>query len=158
MRLIKLAILSFIILFLVATAISLMIPSHIRISKAANFQVSQKQELLNAIKDQNQWKEWHPAYMHDSMQKMNSVNVTKQIQSDSEVVVVMQQGNKPPVTNGWKFHEFPNSDSLTLQWYMDFRLKWYPWQKFGSLFYENIYGRMMEDGLTNLKKKTGNPQ
>ena len=89
---------------------------------------------------------------------MKTIAITMQSQSDSEVVVQMQQGNKPPVISGWKFHEFPNADSLTLQWYMDFRLKWYPWQKFGSLFYENTYGRMMEEGLTNLKAKTVNPQ
>ena len=158
MRLIKLAILSFIFLFLVATAFSLMIPSHIRISKAANFHVSQKQNLLASIKDQDRWKEWHPAVKNDSLQRMKTIAVTMQNRSDSEVVVQMQQGKKAPVISGWKFHEYPNADSLTLQWYMDFRLKWYPWQKFGSLFYENTYGRMMEEGLTNLKAKTGSLQ
>ena len=132
-----------------------MIPSHIRISKAANFSSSQKQTLLNSIRDQNQWKEWHPAFMNDSLLKTKAISVSMKSQSDSEIVAQMQQGNKPPVISGWKFYEYPNADSLTLQWYMDFRLKWYPWQKFGSLFYENTYGRMMEEGLTNLKRKTG---
>ena len=36
MRLIKLAFLSFIILFLIVTAMSLMIPGHVRISRAVN--------------------------------------------------------------------------------------------------------------------------
>jgi hypothetical protein len=157
-RLIKLALLSFIILFLIATAFSLMIPSHIRISKAANFHVSQKQNLLNSIKDQSQWKNWHPAYKNDSLQRTKSINITMLSQSDSEVVMQMQQGNKAPVISGWKLHEFPKADSLTLQWYMDFKLKWYPWQKFGSLFYENTYGRMMEQGLTNLKSQLENTQ
>ena len=154
MQLIKLAILSIIILFLLGTAISLLIPSQIRISKAANFHHSRKQFLLSAVKDQRQWKDWHPAYMHDSLQRMKAVSVTSQVLSDSEVVVQMQQGKKLPVTSGWKFYEYSNADSLTLQWYMDFRLKWYPWQKFSSLFFENTYGRMMEEGLTHLKRKT----
>ena len=158
MRLIKLAILSFIILFLVGTAISMLIPSQIRISKATNFHHSQKQALLSAINDQDQWKEWHPAYMSDSLQRMKAVSVTREIQSDSELVFIMQQGKKPPVTCAWKFYEYPQADSLTLQWYMDFKLKWYPWQKFGSLFFENTYGRMMEEGLTNLKRKTATGQ
>ena len=154
-RLIKLAIISFVILFLIGTAFSLLIPSQIRISKAANFHHSSKQVLMAAIKDQNQWKEWHPAYINDSMQGMKAVNITRKIESDSELVYLMQQGAKPPVTSAWKFYEYPGADSLTLQWYMDFKLKWYPWQKFGSLFFENTYGRMMEEGLTNLKKRTG---
>jgi len=35
---------------------------------------------------------------------------------------------------------------------MDFQLQWYPWQKCGSLLYEGTYGRMMEQGLQNIKK------
>jgi hypothetical protein len=157
-RLIKLAILSIIILFLIATGISLLIPSQIRISKAANFHHSQKQALVDAIKDQKKWNEWHPAYMNDSLQRMKEVSVAKLIESDSELVFQMQQGKKPPVISAWKFYGYPNADSLTLQWYMDFSLKWYPWQKFGSLFFENTYGRMMEEGLTNLKRKTATIQ
>jgi hypothetical protein len=34
---------------------------------------------------------------------------------------------------------------------MDFRLRWYPWQKFGSLLYEDTYGTMMQQGLQKLK-------
>ena len=49
-----------------------------------------------------------------------------------------------------------SGDSLTLQWYMDFKLKWYPWEKFRSLFYENIYGVQMEQGLSNLKELAKN--
>lgn len=54
---------------------------------------------------------------------------------------------------GWQLHRSNPQDSATLQWYMDFHLSWYPWQKFGSLFYENNYGRMMEQGLYNLKRE-----
>jgi hypothetical protein len=36
---------------------------------------------------------------------------------------------------------------------MDFRLSWYPWEKFSSLFYEKTYGTMMETGLLNFKKR-----
>ena len=64
----------------------------------------------------------------------------------------LQQAHKPEVINGWKIYQHSQVDSLTLQWYMDFQLKWYPWQKFGSLFYENTYGVMMEKGLSNIKE------
>jgi hypothetical protein len=35
---------------------------------------------------------------------------------------------------------------------MDFKLRWYPWEKFKSLFFENIYGAHLERGLGNLKE------
>jgi hypothetical protein len=60
-----------------------------------------------------------------------------------------------PVVSGFKTIRHPG-DSSTLQWYMDFNLKWYPWDKFRSLFYENIYGVQMEQGLSNLKELSKN--
>ena len=81
----------------------------------------------------------------------NSVHIVQRNQNDSEVVMRLQQTGKPGVINGWKIYEHLQVDSLTLQWYMDFHLKWYPWKKFGSLFYENTYGAMMEKGLENIK-------
>jgi hypothetical protein len=37
---------------------------------------------------------------------------------------------------------------------MDFHLKWYPWKKFSSLFFENTYGVMMQEGLENMRNLT----
>ena len=54
--------------------------------------------------------------------------------------------------NGWKFISHAGSDSATLQWYIDFNLRWYPWEKFASLLFEKSYGAQMEQGLSNLKK------
>ena len=64
----------------------------------------------------------------------------------------MKQGDKKPVTSTWQVYHHQSTDSLTLQWYMDFHLKWYPWRKFGALFYENTYGVLMQEGLDNIKQ------
>lgn len=151
MRLVKLALISFIILFLVITAMSLLIPSHIRISKAINIGAS-KDSIFALIKNQERWPQWHPAFMHnDSAGNVPPIHITPKVENDSILVFQVQPGNKNPVVNGWQVYHHASTDSLTLQWYMDFHLKWYPWQKFGSLFYENTYGVMMEKGLNNLK-------
>ncbi len=152
MRLIKLAIISFVFLFLVVTAISLLIPSHIRISKATNI-APPKDSVLALIRNKDRWPQWHPAFMVvDSSRKMPPTQIIPVSANDSELVFQWKQEDRSPVINGWKIYEHASTDSLTLQWYMDFNLKWYPWQKFGSLIYENTYGVMMERGLTNIKK------
>jgi hypothetical protein len=152
MRLIKLAILSFIFLFIVVTAISLLIPSHIRISKAINIGAPQD-SIFYFIKEKGRWPLWYPAFMStDSSRKKPQIEISPKAASDSELVFQLQQEGKMPLINGWKIYHHPSTDSLTLQWYSDFHLKWYPWQKFGSLFYENTYGVMMEQGLGNLKR------
>ena len=30
---------------------------------------------------------------------------------------------------------------------------WYPWEKLGVLMYEPTYGKMMEEGLANIKSE-----
>jgi len=150
-RIIKLALISAVIIFLIATAFSLLIPSHIRISRAINIQ-GQKDSIFALIRDKESWSLWHPAFADSNKKKFDPINVTIQNENDSAIVMQLQQGNKKPVINGWQVYMHANVDSLTLQWYMDFRLKWYPWKKFGSLFYESTYGLMMEQGLENIRK------
>jgi hypothetical protein len=152
-RLLKLGLISVVFLFIVVTAISLLIPSHIRISKAINIQAEDR-EVFSLISDTAQWKQWHPAFLlSDSMPQFPAIHILQKSQNDSEIVMHLQQAGKPTVINGWKIYKHDTVDSLTLQWYMDFRLKWYPWQKFGSLFYENTYGVMMQQGLENMKAR-----
>jgi hypothetical protein len=151
-RLVKLAFISVVLLFIVVTAISFLIPSHIRISKAINIH-GEKDSLLALVGDTSNWKRWHPAFMpNDSARSFPTVNIVQKSENDSEVVMHLQQADKPQVVNGWKVYGHPEIDSLTLQWYMDFHLKWYPWRKFGALFYENTYGVMMQEGLGNIKQ------
>jgi hypothetical protein len=153
MRFIKLFLLSIAFFFLLLTAMSLLVPSHIRISKAINIS-SPPGRILHLIKDLDEWKRWHPAFTTmdtDSLLARHRITITPELQTNTLIQVQWQQATKNPVRNSWQLHRYPMPDSITLQWYMDFQLQWYPWQKFGSLFYENTYGTMMEQGLKNIK-------
>ena len=150
MRFIKFGIISFVFLFLLLVLISLLFPSHIRLSKAANLP-NKRQEILSLLKNDTAW---HPAYRDTATAKVFAGLQKKVLeQTDSTYVVQLQQAGRKPVISGWQLYGNPASDSLTLQWYMDFRLGWYPWQKFSSLFYERTYGAMMEKGVANLKEQ-----
>ena len=150
MRFLKLGFLSIVILFLLITLISLLIPSRIRLSRATNLP-NQRNRIFALLKNDTAW---HPAY-RDTSTKAVWVDVAKKLveQTDSTFVVQLQQQERRPVISGWQLYGSPEADSLTLQWYMDFQLEWYPWQKFSTLFYESTYGAMMEKGLANLKKE-----
>jgi len=161
MRVIKLAILSFIFLFLLVTGISLFIPSHVRISKAVNIQ-AEYGGIYQEISVIGNWKNWHPALKDlpasdfsfpeaGSMMVKNDYLKILQLKKD-EVIAELKKKDGRPITSGMKLITHQQSDSLTVQWYLDFRLPWYPWEKFKSLFYENIYGVQMEQGLANLKQ------
>lgn len=164
MRVIKLAILSFIFLFAVVLVISLFIPSHIRISRAVNLKPG-TDFVLNKINDLNEWKQWYPGFDTMTMEPVvekdgrlvsarlqKTTTITIVSDKRDEVLAEFRSGNKKPVVGGWKMMSYHKTDSLTLQWYFDFSIRWYPWEKFFSLAYDKMYGSRMEAGLTNLKK------
>jgi hypothetical protein len=153
LRFIKLAIISFLFFFLLLTALSLFIPSHIRISKAVNVSGTPSQ-LLAYIGDTTTWGQWHPLIQQLKAQgRQQHFQTTPLAKTDSTVLFQTQYNAQTPITSGWQVYHFPQADSLTLQWYMDFDLKWYPWQKFGSLFYEKTYGTIMQQGLENIRQQ-----
>lgn len=166
MRYIRLLILSFIVLFVVVTIMSLFIPSRVRISKAINIQTTTA-GTDSLIGDMGQWKKWNPFFSElgentinhstpgqegTEMMEVNGTMVKWLQRSETEYVAEMSRGKREPVHNGWSIITYNSPDSLTVQWYMDFHLNWYPWEKFGSLLFEKSYSGKMEQGLTTLKQ------
>ena len=147
MRFIKLGLLSFLIIFGIVTAMSLLIPSQVRISRAINVG-AEKSEVFSMVKDTTNWRRWQDTVM---LKQWTYINKEVVANTDSTFILQMQQRGRKPFLSGWQIYSYPGADSLTVQWYMDFKLSWYPWEKFSSLFYENSYGLMLEEGLTNLK-------
>ncbi len=161
MRVIKLAILSFIFIFLLITLISLFIPGSIRISKATNIAADDR-VVYTYVDELPDWKQWHPVLknvpenefvvLDDSSVKVQGTSIRVVGRKNEEIITEMVTDNGRPIISVLKVIRHQEGDSSTLQWYMDFKLRWYPWEKFKSLFFENIYGFQMERGLENLKQ------
>ncbi|MBN8876075.1 MAG: SRPBCC family protein [Sphingobacteriales bacterium] len=166
MRGLKLIILSFVFLFTVVWLISLLIPSRVRISRAVNIHAN-KDSILSMVKDPMHWKEWYPGldsskplYVEGRLKgailsdkdPQHPVYLELEKETADEVTALFVGGRIKPVVNTWKTISYAHSDSLTLQWYMDFQLRWYPWEKFASLLLEKSYGPPMEKGLSDIKK------
>ena len=157
---IKLGLISAIIFFLLITAISLFIPSRVRISRATNIHAS-PDAILGRIGDFNTWSEWNPFLQRSDsasveiFEEGNAMKYGKTIirwksKKQDEYIAEMVSGNSRPVNSVWRTINYETSDSTTLQWYMDFNLRWYPWEKFSSLMLEKSYGPSMEKGLERL--------
>ena len=153
MRLIKLAFISVLILFSILTGISLFIPSHIRLTKVITIR-PEKDSIFSLVKNKSEWLRWHPSFINGEQNEMLSrIDVKVISEKDSLLSVQWRQAGKKTLNMGWHLMRSNNIDPATLQWFMDFKTSWYPWEKFGSLFYENNYGAMMEQGLINIKKE-----
>lgn len=141
MRFIKLGLISVVVFSLLITAFSLIIPSHVRISKAIDITVD-RDTLLNQLSNTVNWKNWYPGA--DSIQQLSEITTI----TDSTVIAKQSRAE-----SGWNLYDAGIPGTLTVQWYMDFHLRWYPWEKFSSLLLEKRYGPIMEKGLDNLKKQ-----
>jgi len=160
MRIVRLIVISIVFLLLIVTIISLFIPSHIRISKAV--QINSSRRLVSEqINDPVKWKNWYPGadsarfFYEAGIIKGLILNETKRQyiiiteKKDGEVIAAYTMPNRKIVT-GWQVLPI-DSNSVTVQWYMDFHLHWYPWEKFSSFMFERIYGPQLEKGLNSLK-------
>ena len=160
MGVIKLGFISLIVFALLITGISLFIPSNIRISKAIDITAS-KDSLMMQIADAANWKNWYPgadtsANYTVANQIRGIVTGDKQIlmitaATDSTVVTTNAGPNSKKGGSGWNIFSGIAPNKVTVQWYMHFDLRWYPWEKFSSLLLEKRYGPMMENGLQKLK-------
>jgi lipopolysaccharide export LptBFGC system permease protein LptF len=161
MRIIKLIIISIVCLLLIITIISLFIPSHIRISRAVQINAS-KEKVMEQLSDPVKWKNWYPnadssEFFYENGQlkglilnKSKRQNIIIIKKTENEVIAVYTFTNRKLVT-GWQVVASNDSKSVTVQWYIDFHLKWYPWEKFSSFMFEKIYNPQLEKGLNNLK-------
>ena len=138
-------IISIIAFSLLITVFSLFFPSRARISKAIDINTETK-IVLKQIKDINNWKNWYPGA--DSIE-VNPV-ITSTTDSSVTASSTMLKGSKG--ITGWNVYQGSVPNTVTVHWYMDFHLRWYPWEKFSSLLLEKRYGPMMQQGLEKLKK------
>jgi len=160
MGVIKLGFISLIVFALIITGFSLFIPSHIRISKAVDINAS-KDSVWQQINDAANWKNWFPG--GDTATSFLVFDKIKGISIGGKQALVITEANDSAVLaknigpgskrgkSGWNIYDGSTPNTVTIQWYMDFHLRWYPWEKFSSLLLEKRYGPMMEQGLDKLK-------
>lgn len=161
MRIIKLGIISAVFFAVFLTLLSFFFPSHVRISKAIDIR-SEKNDLVKYINNHEFRYKWYTNA--DSLAvfgKNSHGKLITEINSPSDdlkvypIHIVIENGefvSQRIKEIGWNIIPQQNLDIVTVQWYVDFHLRWYPWEKFSGLLLEKRYGPMMEQGLEKLKK------
>ena len=162
MRIVRFIIISAAVIFIIITIISLFIPSNVRISRGIQIN-SSKDSVMNQVSQVSNWRNWYPgagslkSYYEDNAIKgliLDEPNkrylVIREIKDD-EVTAEYLLPNKK-IQTGWLVAANANANSVTMQWYMDFHLRWYPWEKFSSFLFEKVYHPQLQQGLDNLKK------
>lgn len=164
MRIIKLAFISAAVIFLVLWLISLLFPSRVLVSRAIDVHAPADQ-IWNSISDLRQWPAWNAildtlnrggAPVTEATTFRNSsfsLNITPFPGRDTVAVSWTPVGAKA-VRGGMVLHHSADSDITVVQWYFEFHLRWYPWEKFGSMVFDKQLGPMMEGSLEKLRQET----
>lgn len=162
MHYLRLLLISIVVLMIVVTGISLIIPSHIKVSRAKDINAS-REKVMSLLRDPAKWPQWYP--VKDSTPSVLMINgQAKGIGDDKQGGLMITgstdtsvlaksigPGSKQAET-GWNIVPGSDPNNVTVQWYMDFHLKWYPWEKLAGVLLDKSYSPMLEQGLTNLKK------
>jgi hypothetical protein len=164
MLIIKLGIIILFVFGIIIYLFSLLIPSTVRISRAVNI-TAQKDSIANRIADMRSWASWnHMVMQQDSNRGVYDRNYYKgeklQVKmldaNPDSIRTSWQHASSEPVLSGFNLVQ-SLSDTTVAQWYFDFHLKWYPWEKFGSIVFDQQLGPSMEKSLNNLKTSLENP-
>ena len=159
MRFIKLGLISLVVLFTVIFLLSLLIPSHVRVSRAVDIN-GNEDSIINQLIDMRQWKNWNTMvndtaitnqdYDYKTFRSDKLQIELRKTKADTILTVWRQSGGREFVS-GFTWHT--SSGTTVVQWYFDFYLKWYPWEKFGSIIYDKQLGPAMERSLAGLKQR-----
>ena len=160
MRYIKLAIISLVFFFLLFTLISLFIPSRVRVMRETAI-VGSRQEIVEQLGKPVNWKNWLPvkdtaAFIYENglilgIKPDSTHSIILTGQNDSTITALYMGASGRQSMMGWHVTASNHPGHLMVQWWMEFRLRWYPWEKFSSLIFEKQYGIFLETGLKRLK-------
>lgn len=158
MRVIKLGLISLVFFSIFLTLLSFLFPSRIRISKAIDIYAA-KGDLEDYLRKPHTWYAGADSSAVFGTERKIAIQRTvdgTSIQPDTlPSAIIVEEALYPDSKRkgmGWNIIPHPGTPGMvTVQWYMDFKLKWYPWEKFSGLLLEKRYGPVMEKGLENLK-------
>ena len=156
MRVLKLFVFSVVIFSILILLLSFLFPSTVRVARAAAI-YAPPSEMLTKLSDLRTWQQWNEMVTNPALTGV-SVSPVK-FQSDQMELSIKETASAKHVwlKNGIAieggFNLIPsNGDTTILQWYMDFPVRWYPWEKFGSILYDKQIGPVMERSLEKFKK------
>jgi hypothetical protein len=158
MRFFKLAVISFVIIFLLFTAIGLLLPSSVTVTRTANISASIDSVRIYTNHLSN-WKYWlngvdtnyNEATAKNSTLKLGAYIISV-IKNTPETIITVWQGKN---TRDRVCHiQLNNRDPNITTVYMSFQqhLSWLPWDRLGGMLHDEVIGPSMQASLDKLKQ------
>lgn len=159
-------------MFAVITIIGLFIPSSVKISRGI-IVTADSSKVYRELSDVKNWNKWLPWITADSGAVFQLSPVTDQpgsyfrwkgvkfksegtmtIQSikQNEILVLHELKDMNKAEGGFRIRSTGANNNVTeVLWYMEYKLKWYPWERFYGIFTDQIIGSAFDKGLEQFK-------
>ncbi len=158
MRLIKLGLISVVVLFFLASAIGMLLPSTVLVSRAIDIK-AYKAPVFRYVSDLRNWKDWVDGMSNPIVKIIDSSsailgNTKVRITgiTDSTVVSQWDSENASNQISTIRLIANDNLKMTVVQWQFVQEVKWYPWERFSSMMNDRIIGTLLEKNLNQLKK------
>jgi len=159
-------------LFAVVTIIGLFIPSSVKISRGIIIRADSV-TVHKELSDVKNWNRWLPWITSDSGALVQVSAVTDQpgsffkwkgLNNESSGTITLQQINPDVIHVLYQLKEMNDAEGgfrlqstgalkqeTEVQWFMEYKLKWYPWERFYGIFLDKIIAPAFDKGLEQLK-------
>jgi hypothetical protein len=160
----KLIIASIIVLSLVILFLFALFPSDISVTRVVQIGAPVT-DVRKKITDLRLWKSWNEFVIHPAGGKITDTSNDQNLDSTfiniagAELRLVGVNGDS--VNTIWQrgddsfkghFYLKETGGQTIVEWTLQFHIKWYPWDKLASMFYDKQLGPVMEKSLLNLKE------
>ncbi len=161
------AFISLVGLFLVTTAIGLLFSPKVVVTRLITLH-RPAASVMAAVGDINQWGAWMEGVRENGLKVVSGDGKTVQsVAAIGTTRITITAANASQVLTTWRgskgyeqksgFILSPDASgaNTTVTWFFEQDLKWYPWERFGSLMNEKILAPTMEKSLEGLKAFVG---
>ena len=158
----KLIIASLIVFSLIILFLFALFPSDISVSRVIQIR-SSPAKIQKEIADLRNWNDWNEMLPGPSEHGFNqsdktdseyisrgavTIEVLKVVQ---DTMITRWNEGRKTFTGNYILTEM--NGEIVLEWKLHFHLKWYPWEKLASMFYDKQLGPVMENSLLKLRNK-----
>jgi len=158
----RLAIGSIVILSLVILFIFALFPSTVSVTRMVRIN-SSEDKILTRISDLRAWTSWNE-FVNSTVAKHNEDTKPDSIRADylqidgneislsvadsDHINTIWTRGDR--MFTGQFIIDSKNGPPIVI-WTLNFHVKWYPWEKLASMFYDKQLGPLMEKSLVQLR-------
>jgi hypothetical protein len=176
MRYIKMMLTGLLGLAILATVIGLLMPSSVKISRGVILETDSAQ-VEQLLLDADRWNEWMPwVYQSEGLlvqkkgvNRESGFEFNWQALDGKNTGRITYIGRTPGILSfKYEFKDMNKAEGgfrirkiaegrTELQWFLEYPLRWYPWERFYGIFVDSMIGSVLETGLQNFLKIFASP-